>query len=172
MVEGGSGPRRSYSPMAKFLHWAFIGVFAYGVINQVDEVGELEDITLLIREVVFTLVFIALLLFRFLYMRSIKATMPQLAMPRRFILLAKAVHLGMYASLTLIALTGLLIGGLYYSGVKEGSVLETVLELHEIFFWTSVNLMFLHTVGAIYHRFQGDGVWSAMVPVLKEEQTR
>jgi cytochrome b561 len=105
-------------------------------------------------------------------MRSIKATMPQLAMPRRFILLAKAVHLGMYASLTLIALTGLLIGGLYYSGVKEGSVLETVLELHEIFFWTSVNLMVLHTVGAIYHRFQGDGVWSAMVPVLKEEQTR
>jgi cytochrome b561 len=105
-------------------------------------------------------------------MRSIKATMPQLAMPRRFILLAKVVHLGMYASLTLIALTGLLIGGLYYSGVKEGSVLETVLELHEIFFWTSVNLMVLHTVGAIYHRFQGDGVWSAMVPVLKEEQTR
>jgi len=23
--------------------------------------------------------------------------------------------------------------------------------------------------GAIYHRLQGDGVWSAMVPILKEE---
>jgi hypothetical protein len=32
--------------------------------------------------------------------------------------------------------------------------------------------MALHTVGAIYHRIQGDGVWSAMVPVLKEERTR
>jgi len=27
----------------------------------------------------------------------------------------------------------------------------------------------LHIAGAIYHRLQGDGVWSAMVPVLKEE---
>ena len=32
-----------------------------------------------------------------------------------------------------------------------------------------VNLMGLHIAGAIYHRLQGDGVWSAMVPILKEE---
>ena len=38
-----------------------------------------------------------------------------------------------------------------------------------IFFWASVNLMGLHIAGAIYHRLQGDGVWSAMVPILKEE---
>ena len=32
---------RSYSLLAKYMHWAFIGIFAYAVINQVDEVEEL-----------------------------------------------------------------------------------------------------------------------------------
>ena len=55
--------------MAKFIHWAFIGVFAIGVINQVDEVEELESTVLLVTEVVFAVVFLSLLLFRFIYMR-------------------------------------------------------------------------------------------------------
>ena len=160
---------RSYSLLAKCLHWAFIGVFAYAVINQVDEVEELENFTRLIKEVLFAITFLSLLLFRFIYMRSARAAMPQLDMPKSLILLARVVHLGMYASLALIAITGLIIGGLYYIGVKDGLVLEAILLSHEIFFWTSVNLMGLHIAGAIYHRVQGDGVWSAMVPMLKEE---
>ena len=160
---------RSYSLLAKCMHWAFIGVFAYAVINQVDEVEELENSTRLMKEVLFAITFLSLLLFRFIYMRSARAAMPQLDMPKSLILLARVVHLGMYVSLALIAITGLIIGGLYYFGVKDGLVLEAILLSHEIFFWTSVNLMGLHIAGAIYHRLQGDGVWSAMVPILKEE---
>ena len=160
---------RSYSLLAKCMHWAFIGVFAYAVINQVDEVEELENFTRLIKEVLFAITFLSLLLFRFIYMRSARAAMPQLDMPKSLILLARVVHLGMYVSLALIAITGLIIGGLYYFGVKDGLVLEAILLSHEIFFWTSVNLMGLHIAGAIYHRVQGDGVWSAMVPMLKED---
>jgi len=160
---------RSYSLLAKCMHWAFIGVFAYAVINAVDEVEELENFTFLMKEVLFAIIFLSLLLFRFIYMRSARAAMPQLDMPKSLILLARIVHLGMYASLALIAITGLIIGGLYYIGVKDGLVLEAILLSHEIFFWTSVNLMGLHIAGAIYHRVQGDGVWSAMVPMLKEE---
>ena len=160
---------RSYSLLAKCMHWAFIGVFAYAVINAVDEVEELENFTFLMKEVLFAITFLSLLLFRFIYMRSARAAMPQLDMPKSLILLARIVHLGMYASLALIAITGLIIGGLYYIGVKDGLVLEAILLSHEIFFWTSVNLMGLHIAGAIYHRVQGDGVWSAMVPMLKEE---
>ena len=163
---------RSYSLLAKCMHWAFIGVFAYAVINQVDEVEELENSTRLMKEVLFAITFLSLLLFRFIYMRSARAAMPQLDMPKSLILLARVVHLGMYASLALIAITGLIIGGLYYFGVKDGLVLEAILLSHEIFFWTSVNLMGLHIAGAIYHRLQGDGVWSAMVPVLKEESDK
>ena len=108
---------RSYSLLAKCLHWAFIGVFAYAVINQVDEVEELENFTRLIKEVLFAITFLSLLLFRFIYMRSARAAMPQLDMPKSLILLARVVHLGMYVSLALIAITGLIIGGLYYFGV-------------------------------------------------------
>ena len=160
---------RSYSFIAKFVHWAFIGVFAYGVINQVDEVEELQSSSLLVQEFIFTLIFLALLLFRFIYMRSIRATIPPLDMPKNLILLARTVHLGMYISLALIAITGLIIGGLYNSGVEEGLVLEGVLLVHEIIFWTSVNLMGLHITGAIYHRVKKDGVWSSMVPIFKEK---
>ena len=133
------------------------------------EVEEFENFTRLMKEVLFAITFLSLLLFRFIYMRSARAAMPQLDMPKSLILLARVVHLGMYVSLALIAITGLIIGGLYYFGVKDGLVLEAILLSHEIFFWTSVNLMGLHIAGAIYHRLQGDGVWSAMVPILKEE---
>ena len=160
---------RPYGFMAKFLHWAFIVVFAYGVINQVDEVEELQSSSLLIQEIFFTLIFLSLLLFRFIYMRSVRAARPPLDMPKNLILLARTVHLGMYISLALIAVTGLIIGGLYNSRVEEGLVLEVFLLLHEIIFWTSVNLMGLHIAGAIYHRVKRDGVWSSMVPIFKEK---
>jgi cytochrome b561 len=122
-----------------------------------------------VAEVIFAMILLALLLYRFVYMRAIRAAMSQLDMPNNLILLARIVHLGMYVSLALIAITGSIIGGLYYSGVKEGLVLVAILLLHEIIFWTSVTLMGLHIAGAIYHRLKGDGVWSAMVPILKEE---
>jgi len=163
---------RTYSFMAKFMHWAFIGVFAFGVINQVDEVEELENATLLLEEMIFAMIFLLLLLFRFMYMRSARAAMPRLDMSKNLILLARTVHLGMYASLALIALTGLIIGGLYYFGVKDGLALKNALLLHEIFFWISVNLMGLHIAAAIYHRIKGDGVWNAMVPLLKENPVK
>ena len=159
---------RSYSFMAKFMHWAFIAVFAFGVVNQVDEVEELEGAALLVEEAVFAVIFLALLLVRFIYMRAVREGMPELEMSNKLILLARAVHLGMYIRLALIALSGLMIGGLDYIGLKDGVVFGTSLLLHEMFFWTSVNLMALHVVGAIYHRLQGDGVWSAMVPLWKE----
>ena len=160
---------RLYSPAAKWMHWGFIAVFVYGVIKQVDEVAELEDLTLLINEVLFTVLFLSILLVRYIYMRTVSAALPVLDMPRRLVLLAKIVQQGMYLSLALIAMTGLAIGGLYYSGVKEGALLEVVLLAHELFFWVSVNLMGAHVAGAIYHRFKSDGVWDSMVPFFKEK---
>ena len=108
--------------------------FTYGVVNQVDEIGELDSSYRLMWEMVFTMIFLSLLLFRCIYMRSARATMPQLDMRKNLILLARTVHLGIYASLALIAVTGLIIGGLYYSGIKDGLMLEGVLLSHEVFF--------------------------------------
>ena len=137
--------------------------------KQVDEVEELENFALLQEEVVLALVFLLLLLARFFYMRSTRPTVLPVDTPERVLLLARIVHLGMYVSLAMIAVSGLVIGGLYWSGIKEGATMEAVLLLHEICFWTSVNLIAVHVAGAVYHRLKGDGVWSAMVPVWKED---
>ena len=75
---------RSYSLLAKCMHWAFMGIFAYAVINQVEA---LENFTLLMKEVLFAIIFLSLLLFRFIYMRFARAAMPRLDMPKSLILL-------------------------------------------------------------------------------------
>lgn len=158
-----------HSFMAKSAHWGFLVVFAYGVIKQVDEVEELEDFALLREEIIFAIIFLLLLVARFIYMHSTRPTVLPDDTPKRILVLARTVHLAMYASLAMIAFTGLTIGGLYWSGIKEGGLLETVLLLHEIMFWTSVNLIVLHIAGAIYHRNLRDGVWNAMVPFWREK---
>ena len=100
---------RSYSFMAKLMHWTLPGVFVYGVLIAVDEVEELENSTVLLEEVIFTIIFLSLLLFRFVFMRRARTKMPSLDMPRNLVLLSRIVHLGMYFSLALIGVTGLII---------------------------------------------------------------
>lgn len=159
---------QAHTSIAKAIHWGFIAVFIFVISKQVDEVEELEDLALLQEEVFFATLFLVLLLGRFIYMRSTRASAMPEDTPRHIALLARIVHLGMYISLAMIAVTGLIIGGLYSSGIKEGVLMEAVLLTHEIMFWTSVNLIALHIVGAIYHRHKGDGIWDSMAPALKE----
>jgi len=82
---------------------------------------------------------------------------------------ARVVHLGMYTGLAGVALTGLLIGFLFWLGFKEGLLIEIVTEIHSFV----VNLLYwligIHILAATFHRLKKDGVWSSMVPFLKEK---
>ena len=75
----------------------------------------------------------------------------------------------MYLCLALIPLTGLLIGLLFWLGLKEGLLINLVVGAHElsvsIIYW----LIGLHILAAVYHRLKNDGVWSSMVPLWKEK---
>lgn len=153
------------------MHWGFIAVFIYGITKQVDEVEELEDFTLLQEEIAFAVLFLLLLLARFVYMQSSRPTVIPSSTPRSLRLLARIVHLGMYASLALIAVTGLMIGGLYWSGVKTGQLMDALLLGHEVVFWVSINLIALHVIGAIYHRQKDDGIWRSMLPRRESDVT-
>ena len=51
----------TYGPIARTFHWGFIGIFLYGIIKQVDDISQLEDSALLRFEVLFALVFLAVL---------------------------------------------------------------------------------------------------------------
>jgi len=151
------------------MHWGFVLLFIYGLLKQIDELNQLEDKALLQFEVIFATVFVLLLLIRFVYMRTTqKSSLPESA-PRSQLLAARVVHYGMYLCLALIPLTGLLIGLLFWLGFEDGFLINTVIEVHEfavsVIYW----LIGLHILAAIYHRLKNDGVWSSMVPFLKEK---
>ena len=157
-----------YSKFAKIMHWGFVLLFAYGVFKQVDNLSELADPSLFRLEIVFAGVFILLLIIRFIYVKKTQ----QSALPEDTSKIqksaAKLVHLGMYISLGSIALTGLLIGGLYWLGMRENFVIEAVISIHEFAVASTYWLVAIHILAAIFHRFKNDGVWSAMVPFSKK----
>ena len=57
--------KKQYSLLAKFWHWGFVLLFIYGVAKQVDEIEQLEDKFLFQFEIVFALLFLFLLIIRF-----------------------------------------------------------------------------------------------------------
>ena len=161
--------KSNFSSIAKFMHWGFVLLFIYGLLKQIDELNQLEDKALLQFEVIFATVFVLLLLIRFIYMKTTqKSSLPD-STPKSQLLAARVVHYGMYACLALIPFTGLLIGLLFWLGFKDGFLINTVVEVHEfsvsVIYW----LIGLHILAAIFHRLKNDGVWSSMVPFLKEK---
>ena len=161
--------KSNFSSIAKFMHWGFVLLFIYGLLKQIDELNQLEDKALLQFEIIFATVFVLLLLIRFIYMKTTqKSSLPD-STPKSQLLAARVVHYGMYACLALIPLTGLLIGLLFWLGFEDGFLINTVVEVHEfsvsVIYW----LIGLHILAAIFHRLKNDGVWSSMVPFLKEK---
>ncbi len=134
---------------------------------------EIPDVTITehVEEIVFATIFLLILLVRFIYMRSTRPTALPNDADRTISRLARFVHLGMYLSLSMLATTGLMIGGVFASGIREGMTFAIVLWAHEAFYWASVNLIIVHVLAALYHRHLADGVWNAMVPVFREKST-
>ena len=161
--------KSNFSFIAKFMHWGFVLLFIYGLLKQIDELNQLEDKALLQFEVIFATVFVLLLLIRFIYMKTTqKSSLPD-STPKSQLLAARVVHYGMYACLALIPLTGLLIGLLLWLGFEDGFLINIAVEAHglsvSVIYW----LIGLHILAAIFHRLKNDGVWSSMVPFLKEK---
>ena len=77
----------------------------------------------------------------------------------------------MYLCLAMLPLSGLLIAGLFTQGVRDGPFQDFALALHEISASLSYVLIAMHVGAAIWSRVKGEGVWTSMVPVWKEEGT-
>ena len=160
----------SYTLTAKIFHWSFVVIFAYGISKQIDNINQLEDLALLKFEIAFALLFILFLMARFVYMnRTQKSSLPP-DTPAVQRAMAKAVHFGMYIGMVSIALSGLVIGCLYWLGLKSGIIIETIISWHEVSVSIVYWLVGLHLIGAIYHRVKNDGVWESMTPSLKRQK--
>ena len=150
------------------MHWGFVLLFIYGLLKQIDELNQLKDEALLKFEVIFAVIFILLLLIRFVYMRTTQKTSLPQSTPRSQVIAAKVVHSGMYICLALIPLTGLLIGLLFWLGLEDEFLINLVVGSHELAVSLIYWLIGLHILAASYHRLKKDGVWSSMVPFFKE----
>ena len=169
---------QSHTKLAKSLHWTFIILYVYGIFKQVNDLQELEDKGILIFEIIFASIFLAIVILRYSYMRRFK-TFLGARNPVHIVhyYLARSVHKAMYACFILLPLTGLIIAGLYTQGYtvnatpdEEKTIMDVVLDLHGAVADLSYILIFIHIAAAVYSRLKGEGVWSSMVPVLKENK--
>ena len=159
----------AHTKLAKIIHWSFIVLYAYGIFKQVDDISQLEDNGLLIFEVIFASLFLLIVLLRYIYMRN-SGTMSGSTVTVHPIhkLIAKSVHASMYVVLILLPLSGLAIAFLFNQGIKDGQLQSIALGMHEFAATASYVLIAVHVSAAIYSRIKGEGVWSSMVPILKE----
>ena len=169
---------QSHTKLAKSLHWTFIILYVYGIFKQVNDLQELEDKGILIFEIIFASIFLAIVILRYSYMRRFK-TFLGARNPVHIVhyYLARSVHKAMYACFILLPLTGLIIAGLYTRGYtvnatpdEEQTIMDVVLDLHGAVADLSYILIFIHIAAAVFSRLKGEGVWSSMVPVLKENK--
>lgn len=159
-----------HTRLAKTIHWSFIALYAYGIFKQVNDISQLENNRLLIFEVVFASAFLLIVIFRYFYMRNVR-TMHASNIPVHRIhkIIAKSVHTSMYIVLVLLPLSGLAIAFLFNQGIKSGTMQLVALSVHEFAATASYVLIAIHVSAAIYSRIKGEGVWSSMVPILKED---
>ena len=162
--------QESHTFLAKLIHWTFIPLYAYGIFKQVDDIDSLEDRALLIFETIFASVFLLIVILRFTYMRRFKTFHGATHTPHRIhTFIAKSVHRGMYTALILLPLSGLIIAALYSQDIKTGPLQDGALAVHEFSATLSYVMIATHVSAAIYSRIKGEGVWSSMVPILKED---
>lgn len=166
----------SHTLLARSIHWSFILLYVYGIFKQVNALEDLEDKRILLFEIIFASIFLIIVILRYSYMRRFKtflgARKPVHIVHYYF---ARSVHKAMYACFILLPLTGLIIAGLYTQGYtmnatpdEEQTIMDFVLDLHGLVAELSYLLILIHIAAAIYSRLKGEGVWSSMVPVLKE----
>lgn len=165
--------QKSHTLLARSIHWSFILLYIYGIFKQVNELDELEKNNLLLFEIVFATLFLVIVILRYSYMRRFKtflgAREPVHIVHYYF---ARSVHKAMYAVFILLPLTGLIIAALYTNGYQneDGLLMGAALGIHEFTATASYVLIATHIAAAIYSRVKGEGVWSSMVPILKEDK--
>ena len=156
----------SHTALAKFIHWTFTLLYAYGIFKQVDDLNELKDASLLNFEILFAIFFLIIVLMRYFYMKDTPTLLgahDDVAKGHLFI--AKTVHRLVYFSLIMLPTTGLIIAGLFNLGMGG---IEIAIAIHEFSAFLSYVVIGLHVGASVYSRLKGEGLWNAMVPVWKE----
>jgi cytochrome b561 len=160
----------SHTRLAKTIHWTFSFLYAYGIFKQVEDLEELEDASLLNFEIFFAVVFLVIVMLRFLYMKDAKTLLgAHDEMHKGHLFIAKATHRLVYFSLIMLPTTGLLIAGILNAGLPG---MDIAIALHELSAFLSYITIGIHVAASVYSRYKGEGVWNAMVPLWREDSKK
>ncbi|MEL6681254.1 MAG: hypothetical protein AAFQ09_01255 [Pseudomonadota bacterium] len=109
--------------VTKGIYWMPAGLIGFGYFKGLDNVNQLADPTLFLTEIVFALSIGALFLFRMFWTTKIGGVtrLPADA-PRWEHWASKAVHVGLYASVFGIVLSGLGVAAVYVTPWPRGAV--------------------------------------------------
>ena len=161
---------KSHTPLAKFIHWSFSILYAYGIFKQVGDLSELEDPALLNFEILFAVVFLVIVFIRYFYMKDTETLLgANIEIRKGHLFIAKSVHKLVYFTLVMLPLTGLLIAGLFSIGAGG---IELAIGLHEFSAFLSYILIAVHVGASFYSKLKGEGIWNAMTPFWKEKEKK
>ena len=161
---------KSHTPLAKFIHWSFSILYAYGIFKQVGDLSELEDPALLNFEILFAVVFLVIVFIRYFYMKDTETLLgANIDIRKGHLFIAKSVHKLVYFTLVMLPLTGLLIAGLFSIGAGG---IELAIGLHEFSAFLSYVLIAVHVGASFYSKLKGEGIWNAMTPFWKEKEKK
>lgn len=157
----------SHTPLAKFIHWTFTVLYAYGIFKQVEDLDDLDDVSLLNFEIFFAIVFLVIVLLRYFYMKDVKTLLgAHDDMSNGHLFIARVTHRLVYFSLIMLPTTGLMIAGILVMNIPGMGV---AIILHEFSAFLSYVTIALHVGASLYSRYKGEGIWNAMVPIFKEK---
>ena len=161
---------KSHTPLAKFIHWSFSILYAYGIFKQVGDLSELEDPALLNFEIIFAVAFLVIVFIRYFYMKDTDTLLgANVEIRGGHLFIAKSVHRLVYFTLIMLPLTGLLIAGLFSIGAGG---IELAIGLHEFSAFLSYVLIAVHVGASFYSKLKGEGIWNAMTPLWKEKEKK
>lgn len=157
----------SHTPLAKFIYCIFTVLYAYGIFKQVEDLHDLDDVSLLNFEIFFAIVFLVIVLLRYFYMKDVKTLLGAYGdMSNGHLFIARVTHRLVYFSLIMLPTTGLMIAGILVMNIPGMGV---AIILHEFSAFLSYVTIALHVGASLYSRYKGEGIWNAMVPIFKEK---
>ncbi len=154
--------------VTKTIHWLSAGLIGYGYFKGLDDVSQLADPALFQFEVWFALLLGALFVFRLFWTKKIAGSsrLPAAA-PQWEHVASRAVHIGLYAAIFGIVVTGLGIAWAFATPALGGVFMAAMIGLHEVALAVMPLLLLVHIAGALWHKVvRRDGVLESMTGKL------
>lgn len=157
-------PAKPHGFVTRGIHWVSAGMIAFGYFKGLDSVNQLADPNVMMTEITLALILGGLFVIRLLWtkLHAGATRLPQDA-PRWEHFASKAVHIGLYAGVFGIVLTGLGIALGYSVPALGGLFLSAVVGLHELALTALPLLLVAHIAGALWHKvIRRDAVLESM----------